>query len=259
MAPARPARVASRPATRLVSVLTPTRAHNADFLDEVAVSVRAQQLPPGWTWEWIVQEDGDEPRLAGRVARLAAGDRRVRYAANGVQRGAPATRRAAFARSRGEVVVGMDHDDRFVAGGLARLLAALAAHPDAGWACGRCVWLQPDGVHTWHKPDVLAAGRQPPGTIARWFADTGDWPFPSAFAAYRREAVTAAGEWPDLPRSDDAALLLAVDADRSGVWVDADVACYRRWPRQKTVDPADWAARETVRAELDRRARAALG
>lgn len=228
----------------------------------MAASIGAQRLPAGWTLEWVVQEDGDNPRLAERVAglRTLAGpeSRPVRYAANGGQRGAAATRQAAFARSHGEVVVGMDHDDRFVDGGLARLLTALTAHPEAGWACGRCVWLQPDGVHTWRKPDVLAPGRQAPGTIARWFADTGDWPFPSAFTAYRRPAVTAAGGWPDLPRSDDAALLLAVEADHPGVWVDADVACYRRWSRQKTVDPADWAVRETVRAELDRRARAAL-
>lgn len=247
--------------TGLVSVLTPTRAHNADFLDQVAASVDAQRLPAGWTLEWVVQEDGDQPRLAERVAALSAGmdgRRPVRYEANGAQRGAAATRRAAFARSRGRVVVGMDHDDRFVDDGLARLLTALAAHPDAGWACGRCEWLQPDGVHTWHKPDVLAPGRQPPGTIARWFVDTGDWPFPSAFTAYRRHVVAAAGSWPDLPRSDDAALLLAVDAAHPGVWVDADVACYRRWSRQKTVDPGDWAVREPVRAELDRRARATL-
>jgi hypothetical protein len=152
----------------------------------------------------------------------------------------------------------MDHDDRFTPGGLRRLLEALGAHPDAAWACGRCVWLQPDGVHTWRKPDVLTPGRKPPGAIAAWFAATGDWPFPSAFTAYRREAVREAGGWPDLARSDDAALLLAVDARHAGVWVAADVACYRRWAQQKTVQPADWAERAAVRAELAARARAVL-
>jgi hypothetical protein len=27
-------------------------------------SVRQQELPPGWELEWLVQEDGEEPRLA---------------------------------------------------------------------------------------------------------------------------------------------------------------------------------------------------
>lgn len=242
----------------LVSVLTPTQAHNARFLGEVWASVRDQPLPRGWELEWLVQEDGDTPQLAEGVARMTAGDRRAGYAANGAQRGAAATRQAAFDRSRGDVVVGMDHDDRFAAGGLRRLLEALAAQPQAAWACGRCEWLLPDGAHTWRKPDVLAPGRQPPGTIARWFATTGDWPFPSAFTAYRREAVVEARGWPDLARSDDAALLLAVDARHPGVWVAADVACYRRWAQQKTVQPADWAARAAVRAELHGRAQAAL-
>lgn len=242
----------------LISVLTPTRAHNADHLGAVWASLRDQRLPEGWSLEWVVHEDGGSARLAGAVAAMADGDPRVSYAAAGSQRGAPATRNAAFARSRGDLVVGMDHDDCFTDGGLARLVEALEDHPQAAWACGRCVWLQPDGVHTWRKPDVLAAGVQPAGTIARWFVDTADWPFPSAFTAYRRDAVRAAGAWPDLARSDDAALLLAVDATHPGVWVDAEVACYRRWDQQKTAAPSDWAGREAVHAELRARALAGL-
>jgi glycosyltransferase involved in cell wall biosynthesis len=179
----------------------------------------------------------------------------VRYGALGVQAGSGVTRNAALARARGEVVVGLDHDDVFAPGGLAALVAALAAEPDAAWACGRCDWLLPDGGR-WAKDDVLPPGRVDPGTITAGYLATDDWPFPAAFTAYRREVLLATGGWPAMPRSEDAGLLLGVAHDHPGVWVPEVVATYRRWDGQKTVRPADLALREATHAALRARAEA---
>lgn len=167
------------------------------------------------------------------------------------------TRNAALARARGEVVVGMDHDDVFAPGGLAALLGALEDAPDAAWACGRCDWLLPDGGR-WAKADVLPPGRVDPGRLTRYYLESSDWPFPAAFTAYRREALVAAGGWPALPRSEDAGLLLGVAHTTVGMWVDRIVATYRRWDGQKTVRPSDIALREATHAGLRARAQALL-
>jgi hypothetical protein len=149
----------------------------------------------------------------------------------------------------------MDHDDVFAPGGLAALVEALALEAEAAWACGRCDWLLPDGGR-WQKDDVLPAGRVEAGAITHYYLDTGDWPFPAAFTAYRRDALLAAGGWPVMARSEDAGLLLAVAHRHLGVWVDRIVATYRRWEGQKTVRPEDLALRGAAHVELRARAEA---
>lgn len=235
----------------LVSVLTPTQAHNADHLDETWASLRDQRLPAGWEWEWVVQEDGAAPELRERLPA----DERIHYAALGVQAGAPATRNAALVRARGDLVGAMDHDDCYTETGLTDLVRALDVD-GAGWACGRARLLQPDGLHTWEKPDVLPPGRVAPGAIGAYYLATNDWPFPAAFVLYRRQALLALGGWPALPSSDDAGLLLAYSHHHAGVWLDRAVAVYRRWDRQKSVQPAHWALREATREALRTRAEA---
>jgi glycosyltransferase involved in cell wall biosynthesis len=225
----------------LVSVITPTQRHNADWIGATYEALRTQGLPAGWEWEWLVQEDGEQPG----VGPLLADDPRVRYEALGVQAGPSATRNAALVRARGDLVGGMDHDDTYLPGGLAALVDPLADDPGLGWSCGRCTWLLPDGG-TWVKDDVLPPGRVEPGVIGACYRDTGDWPFPAAFAVYRRQPLLAGGGWPAIARSEDAALLAAFAHDHAGVWVDRLVACYRRWDKQKTVQPTDIAIRDHV-------------
>lgn len=234
----------------LVSIITPTQARNADWIGETYASIADSALPDGWEWEWLVQEDGDEPGIA---VDAWAGDDRVRYAALGVQVGSGATRNAALVRARGDVVAGMDHDDVYADGGLRALVEALDPAGEAQWACGRCDWLLPDGGR-WAKDDVLPTGPVDPGAITRYYLDTGDWPFPAAFAVYRRRPLIAAGGWPAMVRSEDAALLLGFAHHRAGVWVDRVVATYRRWPGQKTVRPEDLALRAHAAAALRQRA-----
>jgi glycosyltransferase involved in cell wall biosynthesis len=239
----------------LLSVITPTQAHNADWLTATGASVLGARLPAGWTLEWLVQEDGCAPSLAEQVRAATGGDTRVRYDALAVQAGSGATRNAALERARGDLVLGMDHDDVATPDGPAALVTALVGVPDAAWACGRCDWLLPDGGR-WIKDDVLPPGRVEPGVVTAYLLATGDWPFPAAFTCYRREVLVAAGGWPAMVRSDDAGLLLGLAHAHPGAWVDAIVATYRRWPGQKTVRPSDIALRAVTARALRARAEA---
>lgn len=184
----------------LISVVTPTQAHNADHIGVVWTSLAAQALPAAWELEWLVQEDGAEPG----VADLLPPDPRIRYDALGVQVGSPRTRNHALARARGEVVAGMDHDDWYEPGGLEALLAPLVSHPaelvaHGGWPA---VVRSTDAI-------LLAA-----------FGDVHDgWWVDRAVAAYRRwpaQKTVQPQEWAirDLPhvRGIIAQRRLAADA-----------------------------------------------
>ncbi len=223
----------------LVSVVTPTRALNADHIGALWSSLRGQQLPAGWEWEWLVQEDGPAPAVRDRLPD----DPRIRYDALGVQLGGATTRNVAMARARGDLVSGMDHDDWYEPGGLAALVEPLGEDPGAAWSCARIGWENPDGAR-WVKPDVFDAGRIEPAVIAETFVRTDDFPFPAAIATYRRTHLVAHGGWPAVARSTDAVLLAAFSTRWPGVWVDRVVATYRRWPAQHTVQPTDIAIRD---------------
>jgi glycosyltransferase involved in cell wall biosynthesis len=223
----------------LVSVLTPTQARNADHIGAVWDSLVDQVLPPGWEWEWLVQEDGPAPG----VRELLPDDPRIRYDALRVQLGGAATRNVALARASGDLVAGMDHDDWYEPGGLAALVRPLVDDQAVAWSCGRIRWANPDGS-SWVKPDVFPAGRVEPAAIAETFVRTDDFPFPAAIATYRRTHLVAHGGWPAVARSTDAVMLAAFSTGWPGIWVDRVVATYRRWPAQHTVQPGDIAIRD---------------
>jgi glycosyltransferase involved in cell wall biosynthesis len=223
----------------LVSIITPTQAHNADHIGALWQSIEHQPLPAGWEWEWLVQEDGPRPG----VRDLLPDDPRIRYDALGVQLGGAATRNTALARAAGELVAGMDHDDYYEPGGLGALVTPLADDAGAAWSCARMRWLNPDGG-TWTKPDVYPPGRVEPGTIAETFVARDDFPFPAAITTFRRLHLIAHGGWPAAARSTDAVLLAAFASRWPGVWVDRVAATYRRWPAQHTVQDADITIRD---------------
>jgi hypothetical protein len=53
-----------------ISVITAAYGPKAHYLPEAARGVQAQQLPAGWSLEWIVQEDGDHPALAESIGAV---------------------------------------------------------------------------------------------------------------------------------------------------------------------------------------------
>ncbi len=223
----------------LVSIVTPTQAHNATHIGALWRSLAAQVLAPGWEWEWLVQEDGPRPA----VRELLPADPRIHYDALGVQIGGAATRNTAVARARGDLIAGMDHDDYYEPDGLAALVEPLAEDASVAWSCARMRWQNPDGG-TWVKPDVYPAGRVEPGTIAETFIQSNDFPFPASITVYRRPHLVAHGGWPAVARSTDAVLLAAFSTRWAGVWVDRIAATYRRWSAQHTVQSGDIAIRD---------------
>src|ERR1044072_2096571 len=198
----------------LISVLTPTQAHNADHIAALWRSLESQEVPPGWEGERRVQEDGPAPA----VRALLPADPRIHYDALGVQLGGAGTRNTALARARGELVTGMDHDDFYEPGGLAALLEPLARDAAAAWSCGRMRWQNPDGG-VWVKPDVYPPGPIGPGTIADTSVRSNDFPFPASIVPCRRLHLVAHGGWPAVARSADAVLLAAFSTRWPGVWV----------------------------------------
>ena len=223
----------------LVSIITPTQAHNATHIGALWRSLEGQVLAPGWEWEWLVQEDGQQPAMR----ELLPADPRIRYDALGVQIGGAATRNTAVARASGDLIAGMDHDDYYEQGGLAALVEPLAEDPTVAWSCARMRWQNPDGT-SWVKPDVYPPGRVEPGAIAETFIRSNDFPFPASITVYRRPHLVAHGGWPAVARSTDAVLLAAFATRWAGVWVDRIAATYRRWPAQHTVQSGDLVIRD---------------
>jgi hypothetical protein len=52
----------------LISVITAAYAPSADYLAETAAAIAAPRSPARWELEWVVQEDGERPQLAGFFA-----------------------------------------------------------------------------------------------------------------------------------------------------------------------------------------------
>ncbi|MBV2357788.1 glycosyltransferase [Streptomyces sp. J2-1] len=233
--------------SRRVTVVTAVHAPAARFLPDAYASLCAQRLPDGWTWEWLVQEDGG----SGAVRPLLpADDARVSFRQG--RPGGPGTARTlALARARGTYIKVLDADDLLAPGALARDLAALEADRTLGWAASRALDLLPDGS-TAGFPGDPAEGPLERGTVLEsWERNGFRAPVHPATLCVRRELLSALGGWMALPASEDTGLLLALDAVGRG-WFSATTGLYyRKWDGQVTsraahADPAELAARRTV-------------
>jgi glycosyltransferase involved in cell wall biosynthesis len=210
-----------------ISVITAAYAPSAHHLPDTARSVQAQRLPPNWSCEWVVQEDGDTPALADLL-----GDR-ARYAHNGTRLGIAATRNLALARATGELVHNLDHDDVLLPHALATVIARFEQHP-IHWAVAAADDLHPDGTrHPW--PPDLPHGLIPAGEVNRWAErHGGNWPLHGGGLAARTETLRAIGGWTGIPVDDDLAALAALTELAPG-WNDHTVTwLYRNHPDQTT-------------------------
>lgn len=224
---------------RTFSLLTPVHAHSraAEFLTDLYASVRAQQLPPGWKLEWVVQEDGAQPALAGVVNQIVGKDPRVSYRAHGMKGGPAIARNQAFHASRGEVVFPIDHDDYLEPGGLSALITALEEHADAAWATGRTYELDEKLARS-ERSDLVGPGLVPAGhTLEIWNTQGISTPWYPTATAYRRWAVELFGGWPANVAAEDTELLACITTAWDGVVVAAHTMTRRRWSGQITKDP----------------------
>jgi glycosyltransferase involved in cell wall biosynthesis len=66
--------------TRLVSVITPVHWPSVGYLAGAYESLAKQEMPDGWDWQWLVQEDGQDGLLVDQLPdmdpRISAGSGR---------------------------------------------------------------------------------------------------------------------------------------------------------------------------------------
>ncbi|MFJ4985100.1 glycosyltransferase family 2 protein [Streptomyces sp. NPDC088732] len=241
---------------RLITVITAVHEPSAHFLPEAYSSLLDQDLPEGWDWQWVIQEDGETQA----VAPFVPDDPRVSFGQGRAGRAAMA-RTLGLSRARGEFVKVLDADDRLTPGCLARDLAALIAHPDVHWATSRVLDLLPDGSTVGFDQDPAEGVIERGAVLDHWKANDYRAQVHPATLIVRRDMLFALGGWMALPASEDTGLLLALNAVSRG-WFSAETGLlYRKWPGQSTgqtahVHPGE---REARMAVVQERARALTG
>jgi glycosyltransferase involved in cell wall biosynthesis len=243
-------------AVRSVSLLTPVHRHDRveAFLTELYTSIQQQDLPAGWTLEWVVREDGEHPVLGDLVRQIVGKDPRVVYGANHTQGGPAITRTQAFHDSCGEIVLGIDHDDYLEPGGLRAMVEALVTHPRAAWVTGKTFEMSEQGEHsereTFVSPGYINAGH----TLRLWNTEGISTPWYPTATAYRRSVVAFLGGWPANIAAEDTELLACITAGWDGVVLDTPIMTRRRWSGQITKDPIVEAAAGAARRARHQRA-----
>jgi glycosyltransferase involved in cell wall biosynthesis len=214
-----------------ISIITATYRPIAEYLDAAYKSIVAQELPEGWKWEWIVQEDG----TTGAAIPMLPDDPRIRPG-TGRHGGPGVCRSLALARSVGTYVKVLDSDDQLTPGTLARDIEALG-QLGVGWTTSRVLDLLPDGSTVGFDQDP-ANGRLPSGAVLEhWRRNDFRAPVHPASLCIRRDLLLAAGGWMALPASEDIGLLLAADALTDGWFTAEPGLLYRKWDGQMTAHP----------------------
>ena len=238
-------------ADRIISVVTPVCRVATRFLSEAYESLRSQDMPEGWRWQWVVQADGD----AGPLPALIPQDRRI-SAGSGRPGGVAVTRNLCLARATGELVKVLDADDQLMPGALAREIRVLSARPEIGWTTACALDLHDDGR-------VARFGGNPgegpieQGEILRYWRSHGyQTHVHPATLCIRRDLLLSLGGWMALPASEDTGLLIAASMLAPGYFIGSPGLLYRKWPGQMTAQPmhADPVERPARMAVIELRA-----
>ncbi|MEL3945024.1 MULTISPECIES: glycosyltransferase family 2 protein [Streptomyces] len=241
---------------RRVVIITAVHGPSAPYLTGAYESLRAQRLPEGWEWHWVIQQDGTGDGVAPHVPD----DGRVTFRQG--RRGGPGVARTlALGHADGPYVKVLDADDQLSPGALARDLAALESDPTLGWATSRVLDLLPDGSTVGFPGDPGQGPIERRTVLDHWAAHDYRAQVHPATLFVRRDLLVALGGWMALPASEDTGLLLALNAVSRG-WFSAEVGLlYRKWPGQATSQPAhtDAAERDVRMAVVQARARALGG
>lgn len=223
--------------SRVISVITAAHVRSVPYLLDAYESLVAQELPPGWSWEWLLQEDG----RTGAVAAAVPDDPRI--SAGSARPGGPGvTRTMAMARAHGALVRNLDADDKLLPGAIARDIAVLIQRPTIGWTTSRLLNWLPDGtIGRWRhqNPDegVLTRG----AILQSWRSNNYFLPIHPVTMCIRRNLLFALGGWMALPCAEDTGLLIAASVAADGYFIDEPSLLYRNHPQQLTaqVDHVD--------------------
>ncbi|RKE19613.1 glycosyltransferase [Streptomyces sp. TLI_171] len=216
----------------IISVITAVHGPSAEFLPDAYKSLLEQQLPEGWEWQWVIQEDGETDAVLPHVpddARISFGQ--GRHGRAGV------ARTLGLSRVAGQFVKVLDADDMLTPGTLARDLAALQ-QPGVCWATSRVLDLLPDGTTVGFDQDPPEGLIERGEVLGHWTAHDFRAQVHPATLCVRRDLLLALGGWMALPASEDTGLLMALDAVSRG-WFTAETGLlYRKWPGQSTSQAA---------------------
>jgi hypothetical protein len=240
---------------RTIDVITAVHAPSAPYLADAYTSLRAQDqdLPAGWDWHWIIQQDGQGDAVTPHVPD----DPRITFH-QGRPGGPGVTRTMALAYASGSYVKVLDADDQLTPGTLARDLALLEADPTLGWTTSRALDLLPDGSTVGFDQDPDDGPIAPGAVVDHWKANDFRAQVHPATLFIRRDLLLALGGWMALPASEDTGLLLALNTVSPGHFTRTPGLLYRKWPGQATAQTShtDSAERDARMAVVQARAEA---
>lgn len=232
-----------------VSVITAVKAGMADHLAALHESLRRQVMPPGWDWQWVLQEDGE----TGEPAAMLPPDRGI-SAGMAPWHGQAQARTLALSRADGELVRAVDADDVLTDGALLRDIEILTTHTELGWCVSPAIDLLEDGS-TRRGPRDPDPGPLPPGFLAAG-ERAGLMPVLGVTMCAHASLVRALGGWPACTPVEDVGLLLAAEAVAPG-WMHAEPGLlYRRWPKATGYGRDKWRASPATLARAVMLARA---
>ncbi|WP_282685897.1 MULTISPECIES: glycosyltransferase [unclassified Streptomyces] len=224
---------------RRIIIVTAVHPPSAHFLPDAYKSLCEQELPDGWEWHWLIQEDGKTDQVAPHVPD----DTRVTFH-QGRAGGPGVARMMAMAHADGDYVKVLDADDQLASGVLARDLAALEADASIGWATSRVLDFLPDGSTAGFPGDPEPGAIERGQVLEYWKANGFRAQVHPATLFVRKDLLLALGGWMALPASEDTGLLMALNATSRG-WFSAEVGLlYRKWPGQATSQPSHTEATE---------------
>ncbi|MFC7305926.1 glycosyltransferase family 2 protein [Streptomyces monticola] len=238
---------------RRIIIVTPVHPPSAPYLADAYKSLCDQELPDGWEWHWLIQEDGKSDAVAPHVPD----DERVTFR-QGRAGGPGVARTIALSQADGAYVKVLDADDQLPPGTLARDLAALEGDRTLGWATSRVLDLMPDGSTVGFPGDPEHGPIARDAVLEHWKANGFRAQVHPATLFVRRDLLLALGGWMALPASEDTGLLLALNSVSRG-WFSSEVGLlYRKWEGQATgqASHVDTAERDARMAVVEARARA---
>ncbi|MGW2375592.1 glycosyltransferase family 2 protein [Kitasatospora sp. NPDC001683] len=215
--------------TNLVTVITAVYGPSAEYLADAYKSLLDQDLPDGWDWQWVIQQDGETDDVAPHVpddARISFGQ--GRHGRAGM------ARTMGLSRATGQFVKVLDADDQLPAGTLARDVAVLTSRPDVAWTTSRVLDLLPDGSTVGFDQDPPAGPIERGEVLSHWKAHDFRAQVHPATLCVRRDLLLALGGWMALPASEDTGLLMSLNAVSRGWFIEETGLLYRKWPGQST-------------------------
>ncbi|MEV7772835.1 glycosyltransferase family A protein [Kitasatospora sp. NPDC086791] len=215
--------------TNLVTVITAVHGPGAEYLADAYKSLLDQDLPAGWDWQWVIQQDGETDDVAPHVpddARISFGQ--GRHGRAGM------ARTMGLSRATGQFVKVLDADDQLPAGTLARDLDVLTSRPDVAWTTSRVLDLLPDGSTVGFDQDPPAGTIERGEVLSHWKAHDFRAQVHPATLCVRRDLLLALGGWMALPASEDTGLLMSLNAVSRGWFIEETGLLYRKWPGQST-------------------------